>query len=170
MLLGLMFTLPRYAGLDATQPANLGKLVARHTTRRKKRPLMSDWRHRGRRRSHSTQRKRPGPSAAWYRHAPKALAAQHGPLDCQAGRGRYVRLPCHAAPSRDIVVVHSPDLHIDHDYTARLHGGDGTAGLSGVLSAARAAGAYVVVLAGDTFDCHRVPIDLLERAAAVISA
>jgi DNA repair exonuclease SbcCD nuclease subunit len=27
-----------------------------------------------------------------------------------------------------------------------------------------------VVLAGDTFDCHRVPIDLLDRAAAVISA
>src|SRR5499433_1309516 len=76
----------------------------------------------------------------------------------------------HAAPSRDIVVVHSSDLHIDHDYTARLHGGDGTAGLSGVLSAARAARADVVVLAGDTFDCHRVPIDLLERAAAVISA
>src|SRR5262245_64901054 len=75
-----------------------------------------------------------------------------------------------AAPSRDIVVVHSSDLHIDHDYTARLHGGDGTAGLSGVLSAARAAGADVVVLAGDTFDCHRLPIDLLDRAAAVISA
>src|SRR4030095_17251445 len=75
----------------------------------------------------------------------------------------------HAAPSRDIVVVHSSDLHIDHDYTARLHGGDGTAGLSGVLSAARRAGADAVVLAGDTFDCHRVPIDLLERAGAVIS-
>ena len=75
-----------------------------------------------------------------------------------------------AAPSRDIVVVHSSDLHIDHDYTARLHGGDGTAGLSGVLSAARAAGADVVVLAGDTFDCHRVPIDVLDRTAAVISA
>src|SRR5215475_3338357 len=76
----------------------------------------------------------------------------------------------HAAPFRDIVVAHSSDLHIDHDYTARLHGGDGTAGLSGVLSAARAAGADAVVLTGDTFDCHRVPIDLLERAAAVISA
>src|SRR5262249_8105002 len=76
----------------------------------------------------------------------------------------------HAPPSRDIVVVHSSDLHIDHDYTARLHGGAGTAGLSGVLSAARAAGADVVVLAGDTFDCHRVPIDVLDRTAAVISA
>ena len=74
------------------------------------------------------------------------------------------------APSRDIVLVHSSDLHMDHDYTARLHGGDGTAGLSGVLSAARAAAADVVVLAGDTFDCHRLPTDLLERAAAIISA
>ena len=78
----------------------------------------------------------------------------------------------HAVPSptRDIVVVHSSDLHIDHDYTARLHGGDGTAGLSGVLTAARDAGADVVVLAGDTFDCHRVPDDLLARAAEVIAA
>src|SRR6266576_3324086 len=56
-------------------------------------------------------------------------------------------------PARDIVVVHSSDLHMDHDYTARLHGGDGTAGLAGV-----------------TFDCHRVPPLLLERAAALISA
>ena len=74
------------------------------------------------------------------------------------------------SPTTDIVVVHSSDLHIDHDYTARLHGGDGTAGLAGVLAAARGAGADVVVLAGDTFDCHRVPIDLLDRAAAVIAA
>ena len=74
------------------------------------------------------------------------------------------------APPRDIVLVHSSDLHMDHDYTARLHGGDGTAGLSSVLAAARAAAADVVVLAGDTFDCHRLPTDLLERAAAIISA
>jgi DNA repair exonuclease SbcCD nuclease subunit len=74
------------------------------------------------------------------------------------------------APTRDVVVVHSSDLHIDHDYTARLHGGDGTAGLAGVLAAARAAAADVVVLAGDTFDCHRLPASLLERTAAVIAA
>src|SRR5215831_15826846 len=72
--------------------------------------------------------------------------------------------------ARDIVVVHSSDLHLDHDYTARLHGGDGTAGLAGVLRAARAATADVVILAGDTFDCHRLPLDLLDRAAAVIAA
>jgi DNA repair exonuclease SbcCD nuclease subunit len=73
-------------------------------------------------------------------------------------------------PTRDVVVVHSSDVHVDHEYTARLHGGDGTAGLAGVLSAARGAGADAVVLAGDTFDCHRLPTDLLDRAAAVIAA
>src|SRR5262249_27337735 len=90
------------------------------------------------------------------------LPTRPGPL-CSAA------MP-HAAPSRDIVVVHSSDLHIDHDYTARLHGGDGTAGLAGVLAAARDAGADVVVLAGDTFDSHRLPASLLARAAEVIAA
>ena len=72
--------------------------------------------------------------------------------------------------ARDIVVVHSSDLHVDHDYTARLHGGDGTAGLACVLGAARHSSADVVILAGDTFDHHRVPQQLIERAAAVMSA
>jgi DNA repair exonuclease SbcCD nuclease subunit len=73
-------------------------------------------------------------------------------------------------PTSEIVIVHSSDLHMDDDYTARLHGGDGTAGLAGVLALARRAGADLVVLAGDTFDSHRLPVRLLERAAAVISA
>ena len=68
-------------------------------------------------------------------------------------------------PVRDIVVVHSPTFTSTIDYTARLHGGDGTAGLACVLQAARDAGADVVLLAGDTFDCHRLPDDLLARAA-----
>lgn len=72
-------------------------------------------------------------------------------------------------PIRDIVVVHSSDLHVDHDYTARLHGGNGTAGLACVLDAARSAAADVVILAGDTFDHHRLPQALIERAAAVIA-
>lgn len=73
-------------------------------------------------------------------------------------------------PARDIIVVHSSDLHVDHDYTARLHGGDGTAGLACVLAAARHLTADVVLLAGDTFDSHRVPRHLIEQAAAVIGA
>jgi DNA repair exonuclease SbcCD nuclease subunit len=95
------------------------------------------------------------------------------PLRLPIGRERLCSAAMSAAlppPTRDLVVVHSSDLHIDHDYTARLHGGDGTAGLAGVLAAARRAAADVVVLAGDTFDCHRLPAQLLERAAAVIAA
>ena len=70
---------------------------------------------------------------------------------------------------KDVVVVHSSDLHMDQDYTARLHGGDGTAGLAAVLAAAQRLGADVVVLAGDTFECHRVSTELLDRAARLIS-
>jgi DNA repair exonuclease SbcCD nuclease subunit len=73
-------------------------------------------------------------------------------------------------PVRDVVVVHSSDLHVDHDYTARLHGGDGTAGLACVLNASRGMDADAVILAGDTFDSHRVPHDLIERAAAVMAS
>jgi DNA repair exonuclease SbcCD nuclease subunit len=72
--------------------------------------------------------------------------------------------------SRDVVIVHSSDLHVDHDYTARIHGGDGTAGLACVLAAARGIGADVVLLVGDTFDNHRLPQAILDRTAAVIAA
>src|SRR5689334_24796605 len=71
--------------------------------------------------------------------------------------------------NRDIVVVHTSDVHVDHDYTARLHGGDGTAGLACVLRAARAIGADVVLLAGDTFESHRLPQHVLDRTATVIA-
>ncbi len=74
------------------------------------------------------------------------------------------------ASLRDLIVVHSSDLHVDHDYTARIHGGDGAAGLACVLNAARAMAADAVILAGDTFDSHRVPQSLIERAAAVMAA
>ena len=70
---------------------------------------------------------------------------------------------------RDLIVVHSSDLHVDHDYTARIHGGDGAAGLACVLNAARAMAADVVILAGDTFDSHRIPQSLIERAATVMA-
>lgn len=72
--------------------------------------------------------------------------------------------------ARDIIVVHSSDLHVDHDYTARLHGGDGAAGLACVLGAARAMAADLVILAGDTFDSHRVAPALVERAADLLAA
>ena len=90
------------------------------------------------------------------RHKARTLNAQNGQSD---GLG-----------DNDIIVAHSSDLHMDHDYTARLHGGDGTAGLAAVLRAARRLRADVVVLAGDTFDSHRLPVAFLDRAAQVFSS
>src|SRR5215472_9925901 len=155
MLLGLMFTLPdtRFGRNATSQPGQT-----------RDSPNVS-----GRKRSSNVGLATYGWQPTPVREpagltAPKGLRLAAAPrLPSRLGCLCSAAMP-HAAPSRDIVVVHSSDLHIDHDYTARLHGGDGTAGLSGVLSAARAAGADVVVLA------DRVPIDLLERAAAVISA
>jgi DNA repair exonuclease SbcCD nuclease subunit len=71
---------------------------------------------------------------------------------------------------REIVIVHGSDLHIDDDYTAQLHGGDGAAGLTAVLEATATARADLIILAGDTFDSHRVSAALLEHAAELISA
>src|SRR3954447_23110776 len=70
---------------------------------------------------------------------------------------------------RDIVVVHTSDIHVDHVYTAQVHGGDGAGRLASVLDAARKMSADVVLLAGDTFDCHRLPAALVDRAADVIA-
>lgn len=75
-----------------------------------------------------------------------------------------------SAQGGDIVVVHSSDVHVDHDYTARLHGGDGAAGLAAVLRTARERHADLVLLAGDTFESHRLPADLLDRTAEIFAA
>ena len=69
---------------------------------------------------------------------------------------------------RDVVVAHASDVHIDDGYTARLFGGDGAGPLRAVLKAAKEARADIVVLAGDTFECNRLPAHLLERTAATI--
>ncbi|MGE3245991.1 MAG: exonuclease SbcCD subunit D [Beijerinckiaceae bacterium] len=69
---------------------------------------------------------------------------------------------------RQIVLVHSSDVHVDHHYTPKLFDGDGTGSLKAVLKAAQQANADVVLLAGDTFDCHRLPPALLEAAAQVL--
>ena len=69
----------------------------------------------------------------------------------------------------EIVLVHSSDLHVDDDRIAAMHGGDGTAGLSGVLASARAFGADIVLLAGDTFDNHMVTGPTIERAGRLLA-
>ena len=69
---------------------------------------------------------------------------------------------------RDVVVAHASDVHVDHEYTARLFDGDGAGGLRAVLTAAHKAKADLVLLAGDTFDCHRLPDHILEHTAATM--
>ena len=76
--------------------------------------------------------------------------------------------PRRPPPERDVIVAHASDVHIDDSYTARLFGGDGTGPLRAVLAAARQEKADVVLLAGDTFECHRLPEQLLIHTAATI--
>jgi len=69
----------------------------------------------------------------------------------------------------EIVLVHSSDLHVDDERIAALHSGDGTAGLRGVLATARALGADIVLLAGDTFDNHMVTSATIDRAGRLLA-
>lgn len=70
---------------------------------------------------------------------------------------------------KDIVLVHSSDLHVDDERIAALHQGDGTAGLAAVLATARALGADVVLFAGDTFDNHMVTSATIDRAGRLLA-
>ena len=65
-----------------------------------------------------------------------------------------------------VVIVHSSDLHLgtDDSFSDR----DRLAALPKVLAAADQASADVVLLAGDSFDNHRQPIELLERCAQIL--
>jgi DNA repair exonuclease SbcCD nuclease subunit len=67
---------------------------------------------------------------------------------------------------RPVTIVHSSDLHLGTDDS--FSDKDRLAVLPKVLTAASQANADVVVLAGDSFDNHRQPIDLLERAAQML--
>lgn len=69
----------------------------------------------------------------------------------------------------EIVLVHSSDVHVDHDYNARRFGGDGVGPLRAVLAAARAARAEIVLLVGDTFESHRLPAALVAQAARLMA-
>jgi DNA repair exonuclease SbcCD nuclease subunit len=66
----------------------------------------------------------------------------------------------------EVTIVHSSDLHLgtDDSFSDR----DRLANLPKVLDAALAVKADVVLLAGDSFDNHRQPIELLVRAASIL--
>ena len=66
----------------------------------------------------------------------------------------------------EVTIVHSSDLHLGTDDS--FNDRDRLANLPKVLDAALSVNADVVLLAGDSFDNHRQPIDLLERAAQIL--
>src|SRR5689334_17508636 len=68
----------------------------------------------------------------------------------------------HSLP-REIVLVHSSDIHVDDGRN------DGTAALSAVLEAARALGADIILLAGDTFENNQLSAGVLDRAGALLA-
>lgn len=73
------------------------------------------------------------------------------------------------ASHREVVLVHSSDLHLGPDSSfGSSRSSDGLLVLGEVLAAASAAGADLVILAGDTFDHNRQPSELLERAAGAL--
>ncbi len=72
-------------------------------------------------------------------------------------------------PEREVVIVHSSDLHLGADYGADQSRSDTLSVLHEVLAAAAATRADLVILAGDTFENNRLLSPLLERAARAMS-
>jgi DNA repair exonuclease SbcCD nuclease subunit len=69
----------------------------------------------------------------------------------------------------EAVIVHSSDLHVGIDDSFDPERSFASLSvLKRVLTAANEVCADVVVLAGDTFDNHRQPLELLERAAEIL--
>ncbi len=56
---------------------------------------------------------------------------------------------------KDVVLVHSSDVHVDARPLPGTGAHSGAAMLAAVLDAARTLRADLVLLAGDTFDSHR---------------
>ena len=73
-------------------------------------------------------------------------------------------------PVDELVVVHTSDVHVDHDYNARRFGGDGVGPLRAVINAAQDARADLLLLVGDTFESNRVPEGIIIEAARALDA
>ncbi len=73
-------------------------------------------------------------------------------------------------PKKEIVLVHSSDVHVDARPLPGLAAHQSAAMLAAVLEAGRRLRADVILLAGDTFDSHRQPDSLIEQAGALIAA
>jgi DNA repair exonuclease SbcCD nuclease subunit len=66
----------------------------------------------------------------------------------------------------DVVLVHTSDLHIEDAAIGRYHG---LLGLQAVLQKAQSLSADIVLLAGDTFDNHRVSQAMLQRTRHLLA-
>jgi len=71
---------------------------------------------------------------------------------------------------KDLLLLHSSDLHVDDSYTMRTHDGDGNRGLAAVLATAKAVKADVVLLVGDVFEHNRLARDILDRTSELVAA
>jgi DNA repair exonuclease SbcCD nuclease subunit len=65
----------------------------------------------------------------------------------------------------ELTVVHTSDLHLG----GRFHADGHVSTLRAVMRAVDETSAQVLILAGDTFDSHRVPADVLADATAMLS-
>ncbi len=65
---------------------------------------------------------------------------------------------------RDVILVHSSDLHLGSDSGSAPSSSDTLSVLCEVLAAARAVHADLLILAGDTFENNRLSSQLLDRA------
>jgi DNA repair exonuclease SbcCD nuclease subunit len=73
-----------------------------------------------------------------------------------------------ASQPRDIVLVHSSDVHLDHDSEERGMG-DSTRYLDAVFRAAKSASADLVLLVGDTFESNRQTPEFIDCVAAMLA-
>ena len=98
--------------------------------------------------------------------APGAVPGLHAD---RSGRYRSAMdiLP-EANRAREVVLIHSSDIHVDDSRSAGSHDGDGTVGLAAVLATARALRADVVLLAGDTFENNQLGTAVLDRAGRLL--
>jgi DNA repair exonuclease SbcCD nuclease subunit len=69
----------------------------------------------------------------------------------------------------EVVLVHSSDLHVDNTDIGAIDGYHGLVGLQAVLAKAEALAADVLLLAGDTFENHRVSQAVLRHAARLLA-
>jgi DNA repair exonuclease SbcCD nuclease subunit len=75
-----------------------------------------------------------------------------------------------SSSQRELIVVHSSDLHLGTDSAFEGQGSDPMCALRRVLAVAGEERADLVLLAGDTFDHNRQPAEVIEQTVRVMGA